>query len=159
MENVDPSEAEAVSYTRKLLTDNMKLYQSAKLLGITVSDEELEKQIQDYITDIPQADNFNKEYKKIYEEAGISLEESAEKNKEFMRFGTMRHMLYRHIRDEFADGKDTVDGHVYENTEDYYYAYLEHIAYPQIEESVIKDFTEQLDQAEKLYYEKYGKSS
>lgn len=158
MENVDASETEAIQYSRNKLTDNMKLYQSAKHLDITVSDEELEKQLADYVSDISHADNFDKDYKKIYEDAGISLQESVEKNKDWIRFETMKSRLYAYIRKEFSDGKDKIGDHVYDNVKEYYYAYLEEIAYPQIEKSTMDDFAEQLNQAEKFYHERYAAS-
>ena len=158
MENTNQSQTEAVNAVRNLLTENMMQNECAKQLGITVSDEEMNKIVEKYISDVSQADYFMQNYNKIYMDAGISLQESAEKNKEIMRADLVRSRLEQYIRKEFADGNDRVGDHVYENTKDYFRAYLVEIAYPQIEESVLKEFEDQLDSAEKLYYEKYAES-
>lgn len=126
-------------------TDNMIQGECAKQLGITVSDEEMDKIVEKYVSDVSQADYFMRKYNLIYKEAGISLQESAEKNKEIMRADLIRVRLDQYMRKEFADGKDRVGDNVYENAKDYFQAYLEEVSYPQIEESVINDFSEQLD--------------
>lgn len=154
IENTGCSETEAINTAKNLLTDNMIQGECAKQLGITVSDEEMDKIVEKYVLDVSQADYFMRKYNLIYKEAGISLQESAEKNKEIMRANLIRVRLDQYMRKEFADGKDRVGDNVYENAKDYFQAYLEEVSYPQIEESVINDFSEQLDH--ELYYEKFA---
>lgn len=159
MEITEGSEEEGIEWARNLLTDNMMRSECAKQLGITVSDEEADNMVEKYVSDVSHADDFMRKYNLIYKEAGISLQESAEKNKEIMRADLIRSRLNEHLIKEFADGNDRVGDNVYNRALEYYQAYLEEVAYPQIEESILNDFEEQLDQTEKLYYEKYAESS
>lgn len=155
MEELGETEKEAVAHAKEFLTENMKLYLYAKQEGLQVSEEELEEQMAYYETGISNAEAN----RALYEEAGITPRESVEKNKELIRFQIQKSRVYSTIRNQFADGADTVAGRVCETWQEYCEAYLEKDVYPNIKESELKDFNEQLEQAERLYEESYSETA
>lgn len=157
MYNTGKTEDEAISHVRESMLDEMKLYQYAVQEGYGISDEELTKLMELEISDITSADDFA-EYEKIYEEAGTTLEQSYEKNKESIRKRAALQNMSKAIYEEFRNGNDTIGDKVCKDTQEYSRTYMSDIVEPAMEEYDLSSFIKELDEAEEFYHEnRYGK--
>lgn len=124
---------DAISKEKEIFIQKWQMYKEAERLALIPSDRELDQFMSEWVSQILKATNL-KEYELLLEEYDTSWEELIKKSKNIFYYLDVTNQLYnftlyRLKYDEFAAGKDTVDGVVYDNVSDYYHAYLENEVY------------------------------
>lgn len=144
------AEEEAIASTKSSLMEKYQIYQYALQCGIDISDEELDQILKQYQEEF--ADNaVRSEYETIYEEAGTTLQESLEKNRELIRIEKTIKKLYQKLQNDFRDGKTKVGNKDCKDVNEYYLTYVEEIVKKSIGETEQKKIEKSLEDVETYY--------
>lgn len=144
------TEKDAIIHVRESMIHNMKVYQYALQSNYDISAAELSSVINKYVSDTLNSEEYI-EYEKYLEDAGITLQQLAEKYKESIRYITITNKLYLDKQIEFKNGKDKVGDKVCKSVDEYYKTFIEDVVYTKMKDYNLNDFSSELDEAEKIY--------
>lgn len=145
------SREEAISEEKEKFIKEWQIYKEAERLEIVPSEEELDDILQQWISGVSKIDNL-KECESLLEAYHTSWEELILKSKKVFYYLDITNQLYNFKLyqlkfDEYAAGKDTINGIVYDNLNDYYNAYLDNEVYSyELTDDESKEFLKQLDE-------------
>lgn len=148
-------EDQAISFIRERWINEMKIYQYAVNEGYGISEEELTKRIERDINILESAANYE-EAEKYYEEAGTTIRETLEKDRESYRISETINDMYSAKYEQFKNGQDEIAGKVYDDMRDYLNAFYMDIVFPEAENYDMSSFLQELDEAEEFYHEQFG---
>lgn len=148
------TEKDAITQVRESMIHNMKVYQYALQSDYDISDAELSSVINKYVSDTLNSEEYI-EYEKYLEDAGITLQQLAEKYKESIRYITITNKLYLDKQIEFKNGKDKVGDKVCKSVDEYYKTFIEDVVYTEMKDYNLDKFSSELDMAKKIYLENY----
>ena len=146
------TEEEAIVSTRASLMEKYQICQYALQGGIEISDEELDQILNQYQEAFAD-DAARSEYQPIYEEAGTTLQESLEKNRELIRIDKTIKKLYQKLQNDFRNGQTKVGNKDCKDVNEYYQIYVEDVVKSSIEETERNKLEKSLDDAERYYKE------
>lgn len=128
------SKEDAILKTEQKLTERWKLFDYAKRNGFFLSEDEQNKLVEEYVSNIQAADNYE-EYNKICLQSGFSLEDIIRKMKVSILENEISSRFYHARELEFMEGNDTVNGQICENMNEYYKMFLQAYVYGEEQES------------------------
>lgn len=138
---------DAILKTEQKLTERWKLFDYAKKNGFSLSEDEQERLVEEYISDIQAADNYE-EYNGICLQSGFPLEDIIHKMKVPIVENEVSSRLYHARELEFMEGNDAVNGQTCENINEYYKMFLQAYVYGEEQESEeYESFLKELENA------------
>lgn len=155
----DITEEDVIEQVREKMAAELKISQYAQQHGFDVTDEEVTEAIEWIAAGIEKSDTYS-DYEKIYEEAGTTLRESLERNREYLRRQWILKKFYEAIYQEYRHGNDKIGDVVYNTLSEFRNAYIKGVVESGLDSSEAADIERELDEAED-YYDRYsgGKTS
>lgn len=139
---------------RQIFIKRWKLFDYAEKEGFFPTEEEQDQMVEDCIARIKDQ-SYYAEYDKICKDAGLSFDDIVRKNKDLICELELTNKFYDDRTEEFREGKDISDGHIYENFREYSIAFMEENIYSQEPES--EEYKARLQELEDAF-EKAGKA-
>lgn len=139
---------------RQIFIKRWKLFDYAEKEGFFPTEEEQDQIVEDCIARIKDQ-SYYAEYDKICKDAGLSFDDIVRKNKDLICELELTNKFYDDRTEEFREGKDISDGHIYENFREYSIAFMEENIYSQEPES--EEYKARLQELEDAF-EKAGKA-
>lgn len=139
---------------RQIFIKRWKLFDYAEKEGFFPTEEEQDQMVEDCIARIKDQ-SYYAEYDKICKDAGLSFDDIVRKNKDLICELELTNKFYDDRTEEFREGKDISDGHIYENFREYSIAFMEENIYSQEPEH--EEYKARLQELEDAF-EKAGKA-
>ena len=148
-------EEQAIKDTRTAQTSQLTLYHYALREGYEISEDELTERVEMIISVFENASNFD-EYKTYFDDAGTSVRETFEQNRENTRRDLMAEKVYYQIQEDFRHGRDKINDTVYNDLNSYRNAFYAEVILPSTDRSTKDEIEKELDDAESFYHENFG---
>ena len=146
------AEQEAVQAARQSLTGKMDQYQYTVSEGLSLSEEELDKQLDEQANRVKSAENFS-ELESYFKEYGTSYEEYEKDRREYSRIQLTIEKLYQAAYEEFRHGNDQIGDKICEDFNEYWTYFLLEVVYPAQKTYNEQELSPLLDEAENFYFE------
>lgn len=146
MEN-NISEKDAIARTIQKHRQMLILYEYAQKNGFELTEDEFESQLENYISTLETADNYE-EIDSAYSAAGTSVHEDIQKSSEYYRIQFTVSSLYDRKYREFKDGCDRINDTECWSFSEYWDTFVSETIYSSLEPAKLEEIEHALQEAQ-----------
>lgn len=143
-------ETALISTRRKMLNEKM-IFEYAVLNGYQISEEEAERMVDNKLKEIEKSVNYEEVLEK-YNDAGITIEEFAGKNKNLWCISKTIEKVYQEKYNNYKHTDDTIGGVVCNTFDEYWNGFLTEVIRPAMSEYDFSSYEKTLDMSEEYYF-------